>query len=196
VFGAGPRQVVTLVVATCLLDDGTDIFVLDPPPDGPDDDHPDKESSERVSERTGKRTWRIRNLDAFRERTVIAEESNLLKWAGQYQTATLRDRRLERIQPELLAMPNAPLETKRTNFGDFLGMEQPLFPDLGARNLRIFTGVDQELLESLIQERPRGEPGARPVERQGRLNRQPPDYLPANMSVSRSGSCMIVEGLY
>ena len=195
VFGAGPRQVVTVVVATCLLDDGTDVFVLDPPPDGPDDDHPDKESSERVSERTGKRAWRIRNSDAFRERTVIAEESNLLKWAGQYQTATLRDRRLERIQADLLTMPNAPLETKRTNFGDFLGMEQPLFPDLGARNLRIFTGVDQELLESLIQDRPRGEPGARPVEQQGRLQRQPPGHLPANMSVSRSGSCMIVEGL-
>ena len=195
VFGAGPRQVVTVVVATCLLDDGTDVFVLDPPPDGPDDDHPDKESSDKVSERTGKRTWRIRNPEAFHERTVIAEESNLLKWAGQYQTATVRDRRLERIQPELMAMPNAPLETKRTNFGNFLGIEQPLFPDLGDRNLRMFTGVDQELLESLIREPPRGEPGARPVDQGGRLERQPPDHLPANMSVSRSGSCMIVEGL-
>jgi hypothetical protein len=194
-FGAGLRQVVTVVVATCLLDDGTDVFVLDPPPDGPDDDHPDKESSEKVSERTGKRTWRIRNPEAFRERTVTAEESNLLKWAGQYQTATVRDRRLESIQPELMAMPNAPLETKRTNFGTFLGIEQPLFPDLGARNLRMFTGVDQELLESLIQDRRRGEPGARPVEQHRRLERQPPDHLPANMSVSRSGSCMIIEGL-
>ena len=194
VFGAGPRQVVTVVVATCLLDDGTDVFVLDPPPDTPDD-HPDKESSEKVSERTGKRTWRVRNPEAFRERTVIAEESNLLKWAGQYQTASVRDRHLERIQPELMAMPNAPLETKRTNFGTFRGIEQPLFPELGTRNLRMFTGVDQDLLESLIQERPLGEPRARQVEQRGRLERQPPDHLPANMSVSRSGSCMIIEGI-
>ena len=190
VFGAGPRQVVTVVVATCLLDDGTDVFLLDPPPDGPDDDHPDKESSEKVSERTGKRAWRIRNPDAFRERTVIAEESNLLKWAGQYQTATGRDRRLERIQPELMAMPNAPLETKRTTFGNFRGIEQPLFPALGARNLRIFTGVEENLLESVIQERRRGEAtrrvGSRP---------QRPDHLPANMSVSRTGTCMIIEGV-
>lgn len=194
VFGAGPRQVVTVVVATCLLDEGTEVFVLDPPPDTPDD-HPDKESSEKVSERTGKRTWRVRNPEAFRERTVIAEESNLLKWAGQYQTASVRDRHLERIQPELMAMPNAPLETKRTNFGTFRGIEQPLFPELGTRNLRMFTGVDQDLLESLIQERPLGEPRARQVEQRGRLERQPPDHLPANMSVSRSGSCMIIEGI-
>jgi len=80
-------------------------------------------------------------------------------------------------------------------FGNFLGIEQPLFPDLGARNLRMFTGVDQELLESLIQDRRRGELGARPVEQQGRLERQPPDHLPANMSVSRNGSCMIIDGL-
>jgi hypothetical protein len=195
VFGAGPRQVVTLVVATCLLDGGTDVFVLDPPPDGPDDDHPDKESSEKVSGRTGKRTWRIRHPEAFRERTVIAEESNLLKWAGQYQTATIRDRRLEGIQPELMAMPNALLETKETNFGTFRGIEQPLFPDLGARTLRIVTGVDQELLETLIQERPHAEPRARQIKQQGRLEQQPPDHPPANMSVSRSGSCMIIEGL-
>lgn len=194
VFGAGPRQVVTVVVATCLLDDGTEVFVLDPPPDTPDD-HPDKESSEKVSERTGKRTWRVRNPEAFRERTVMAEESNLLKWAGQYQTASVRDRHLETIQPELMAMPNAPLETKRTNFGTFRGIEQPLFPELGTRNLRMFTGVDQDLLESLIQERPLGEPRARQVEQRGRLERQPPDHLPANMSVSRSGSCMIIEGI-
>jgi hypothetical protein len=194
VFGAGPRQVVTVVVATCLLDDGTEVFVLDPPPDTPDD-HPDKESSEKVSERTGKRTWRVRNPEAFRERTLIAEESNLLKWAGQYQTASVRDRHLERIQPELMAMPNAPLETKKTNFGTFRGIEQPLFPELGTRNLRMFTGVDQDLLASLIQERPPGEPRARQVEQRRRLEPQPPDHLPANMSVSRSGSCMIIEGI-
>jgi hypothetical protein len=148
-----------------LLDDGTDVFVLDPPPDGPHDEDPHKESLEKVSERTGKRTWRIRNPDMFRERTLIAEDSNLLKWAGQYQTASIRDRRLEIIQPELMAMPNTPLESKRTDFGDFRGVEQPPFPDLGARNLRIFTSVEEGLLELLIRERPHEEPGARLADR-------------------------------
>ncbi len=184
-----------MVVATCMLNGGTEIFVLDPPPDTPHDDHPEGEPSERVSERTGKRSWRIRSPEAFHERTVIAEESNLLKWAGQYQTTAVRDRRLERIQPELIAMPNAPLEARRTNVGTFRGIEEPVFPKLGARNLRVFTGVEEDLLESLMQERPHGETGARRVEQLGRQERQPPDHLPANMSVSRSGSCMIIEGL-
>ena len=37
VIGAGPRPVVTIVVATCMLEDRTEVFVLDPPPDPPDD---------------------------------------------------------------------------------------------------------------------------------------------------------------
>ena len=194
VLGAGPRQVVTVVVATCLLSNSTEVLVLDPPPDKTDDDRPGEEASERVSERTGKRSWRISNPDVFHERTVVAEESNLLKWAGQYQTATIRDRRLERAQPELIEMPNAPLETKRTNVGIFRGIEQPLFPALGSRDLRIFTGVEEDLLESLINERPRVQVGGLQAERRG-LERQRPDHLPATMSVSRSGSCMLIEGL-
>ncbi len=191
VVGAGPRQVVTVVVATCLLDNSTEVLVIDPPPDKTDDDRPRGEASEKVSERTGKRSWRISNPEAFQERTVVAEESNLLKWAGQFQTATTRDRRLERIQPALLDMPNAPLETKRTNVGIFRGVEQPLFPALGARDLRIFTGVEEELLESLIHERPGRQSGGQAG---GGLERRPRDQMPPTVSVSRSGSCMIIEG--
>jgi hypothetical protein len=192
VVGAGPRQVVTVVVATCLLDSSTEVLVIDPPPDKTDDDRPRGEASEKVSERTGKRSWRISNPEAFQERTVVAEESNLLKWAGQFQTATTRDRRLERIQPALIDMPNAPLETKRTNVGIFRGIEQPLFPALGARDLRIFTGVEEELLESLIHERPGRQSGGQAG---GGLERRPRDQMPPTVSVSRSGSCMIIEGL-
>jgi hypothetical protein len=194
VLGAGPRQVVTIVVATCLLNNSTEVLILDPPPDKPDDDSPGKEEWEKVSERTGERSWKISNPEAFHERTVIAEESNLLKWAGQFQTATTRNRRLERTQPEMVDMPNAPLETKKTDVGIFRGIEQPLFPALGARNLRMFTGVEEDLLESLIHERPRPLVGARQVVRGG-LERGVRDHLPATVSVSRTGSCMIIEGL-
>jgi hypothetical protein len=194
VLGVGPREVVTVVVATCLLSNSTEVLVLDPPPDKPDDDQREEQASERVSERTGERSWRISNPEAFHERTVVAEESNLLKWAGQFQTATARDRRLESTQPESIEMPNAPLETKRTDVGVFRGIEQPLFPALGVRNLKIFTGVEEELLESLINERPRAQADGLQVGEAG-LERRPPGHLSATMSVSRSGSCMIIEGL-
>lgn len=175
VLGAGPRQVVTVVVATCMLNDRTEVLVLDPPPDKTDDEHRRKQESERVSERTGKRSWRISNPEAFHERTVVAEESNLLKWAGQFRSATARDRRLESTQPEPIQLPDAPLETKRTDVGVFRGIEQPLFPALGLRNLKIFTGVEEELLESLINERPRRGTQAG----QEGLERQPPAHMPA-----------------
>jgi hypothetical protein len=194
VLGVGPREVVTVVVATCLLSNSTEVLVLDPPPDKPDDDQREEQASERVSERTGERSWRISNPEAFHERTVVADESNLLKWAGQFQTATARDRRLESTQPESIEMPNAPLETKRTDVGVFRGIEQPLFPALDVRNLKIFTGVEEELLESLINERPRAQADGLQVGGAG-LERRPPGHLSATMSVSRSGSCMIIEGL-
>jgi len=182
VFGAGPRQVFTIVVATCMLEDRTEVFVLDPPPDAPDDEGAQNESAERVSERTGKRAWRIHNVEAFQKRAMIAEESNLLKWAGQYQTAAERDRRLEKVRPESIGMPNAPLEIRRSDFGIFRGIEEPLFPALGARKLRIFTGVEEELLHSIIHEHPYKTPEIQL-------------HLPPNVSVSRSGSCMVIEGV-
>ena len=191
VLGAGPRQIVTLVVATCLLADGTEVFVLDPPPDSPEGDRPDKRLSDGVSERTGKRAWRILNPVAFSERSIIAEESNLLKWAGQYSTANMRERRLDRIAPQLVGMPNAPLETKRTNFGRFSGVEQPLFPELGTPGLRIFTGVEHDLLDSLIRQPPE----ARRVDQPRQIEVPDPNQLPATVSVSGSGSCMIIDGL-
>jgi hypothetical protein len=58
--------------------------------------------------------------------------------------------------------------------------------------LRIFTGVEEELLESLINERPRH--GGRQAGHEG-LELQAPAHMPATVSVSRRGSCMIIEGL-
>jgi hypothetical protein len=90
----------------------------------------------------------------------------------------------------LTAMPNAQLETKRTSFGNFRGIERPLFPELVARNLRIFTGVEQDLLDSLSHGHPREELGAIEFEPRRQMQRQP-QHLPENFSVGRSGSCMI-----
>ena len=114
------------------------------------------EPPKKVSERTGKRTWRVDDPERFRQRSAVAEDSNLLKWAGQFQTAAVRDQRLERIQPELMAMPNVPLQTRSTDFGDFRGFDQLLFPVL-SREIRLFTGVDDALLELVIADRPQRE---------------------------------------
>ena len=155
-----------------------------PPPDEPGDHDAEMKSLGKVSERTGKRSLRIRDPKSFQQRTEIAEDSNLLKWAGQYRTASIRDRQLERGQPDIPVMPNAPLLRRETELGVFQGTEEALFPQLGARNLRVFTGVEEQLLNSVIQGHPR----------EGRAVAAP-QHVPDNVSVSRTGTCMIVEGL-
>ena len=172
----------------------TEVFVLDPPDNDKDEDHPKTEPPKKVSERTGERTWRVDDPERFRQRSVIAEESNLLKWAGQFQTAAVRDQRLEGIQPELMAMPNIPLQTRNLDFGTFRGFDQLLFPAL-SREIRLFTGVDDALLESVIADRPHRERDRR-LGMEERANQRVPDHLPANASVSSAGTCMIIEGLW
>jgi len=130
------------------------------------------------------------------QRAVIAQESQLLKWVGQYRTASAQDVKLGRTAPEGATLVDVPLETKETGFGEFRGRSQPLFPELGNRNLRIFTGVEAELLESI-----RREPGnVAPVEEeQGNPRRYvagaAQERLPGNISIGNDGSCMIVDGL-
>jgi len=190
-LGPGPRQLLTLVIATCLLDETTEVLVLDPPPEN-DGQSKDKKSKAKSSQRE----FRVEDRKVFHQRAVIAQESQLLKWAGQFRTASAQDVKLGRTVPEGAALVDVPLETKETGFGEFRGRSQPLFPELGDRNLRIFTGVEAELLESI-----RREPGdVAPVE-EGRVN--PHRYiagagreqLPGNISIGNDGSCMIVDGL-
>jgi hypothetical protein len=190
-LGPGPRQLLTLVIATCLLDETTEVLVLDPPPEN------DSESQKKKSKaKSSQREFRVEDRKIFHQRAVIAQESQLLKWAGQYRTASAQDVKLGRTAPEGAALVDVPLETKETAFGEFRGRSQSLFPELGDRNLRIFTGVEAELLESIKRE-----PGdVEPVEEeQGHPRRYLADaareQLPGNISIGSDGSCMIVDGL-
>jgi hypothetical protein len=173
------------------LDETTEVLVLDPPPEN------NGQSKKKKSKaKSSQREFRVEDRKIFHQRAVIAQESQLLKWAGQYRTATAQDVKLGRTAPEGAVLVDVPLETKETAFGEFRGRSQPLFPELGNRNLRIFTGVEAELLESI-----RREPSdVGPVE-EGRVN--PHRYiasaereqLPGNVSIGNDGSCMIVEGV-
>ncbi len=189
-LGPGPRQLLTLVIATCLLDDTTEVLILDPPAKG------DGESRKKKSKaQSSQREFRVKDRKIFHQRAVIAQESQLLKWAGQYRTASAQDVKLGRTTPEGAALVDVPLETKETNFGEFRGRSQPLFPELGNRNLRIFTGVDAELLESIRQH-----PGdVEPVDDEGfnmrrHIVRVAQEQLPGTVSIGNDGSCLIVEG--
>jgi hypothetical protein len=188
---AEPRELMTLVIATCLLGETTEILVLDPPSDKK------REARTRKSkDSSSERTFRVEDQKIFHRRAVIAHESNLLKWAGQYRTASDQDTRLGRALPEGAVLVDVPLVTRRTDFGEFRGVALPLFPELGARNLRIFTGVEAGLLDSVAhQPEDLDHPEEQVVERPKRFHRPPLNNAPGNIGIGPDGTCMIIEGL-
>lgn len=193
VFGAGARPVVTLVAATNLGEDRTTIFVLDPPGDDPGDtDAPSPNEREKVSKRTGERTWKIPSTAEFERRTQLSQESELLKWAGQFNQALQRDVELSREEPQL-RLPDFALETRRTDLGVYRGRLSPLFPELGHRNLTLFTGVQQELLATTMERSAAFRNVARAIQEQ--LSHANLRETSPYQSLSRNGTCMIVEGV-
>jgi hypothetical protein len=195
VFGAGARQVMTLVCATCMEEKRTTIFVVDPPPDQPDDDKRFNES-DRVSERTGEWSWRIPNPEAFARRTWLTQESSLLKWAGQYEEAAKRDLELEPWRERSRETPqNAPRVRVQTDVGTFVGTRNSAFPELGPRNIQIFTGIEEELFGSLTEGNPRAREVAVNDQVRFRTDRRKIRHESPFRSISPNGTCMIVEGL-
>jgi hypothetical protein len=196
VLGAGNRQVVTLVVATCMEETQTTVFIIDPPPDNSDRGDDEKGKKDKVSERTGKRNWRIPNPEVFAKRTWMAQESALFKWAGQYREAAERDVQLETRRQHRRELPeSAPRQRKQTEFGTFVGTSYNAFPELGRHTLRIFTGVEEELFAGLTEGSVRARETAHII--QTRFSGDRPrmrEHSPFT-SVSPNGTCMIVEGL-
>jgi hypothetical protein len=189
-LGSGPRELLTLVIATCLLDETTEVLVLDPPPE-----NDGKSKRKKSKSKSSVREFRVQDRKIFHQRAVIAQESQLLKWAGQYQTAGAQDVKLGRTAPEGAVLgDDVPLETKQTDSGEFRGPSQPLFPELGNRNLRIFTGVEAELLESI-----RRQPGDVDGVEEERINPRRHidaglrEKLPGTISIGNDGSCMMLR---
>lgn len=197
VFGTGARTVTTLVVATCMEEYSTTVYVLDPPPDQADD-HEKPEGHERVSDRTDEGTWRILNVEAFESRTQLARESELLKWAGQFNSAAVLDNRLGRIE-RVPQVPNLELQKKQTELGVFAGISQPLFPELGVKSLRVFSGVEAELITKIMRSDPTARHAAKAIHDHVAMGRHQLEGAPRRLSpfvsVSRNGTCMIIEGL-
>jgi hypothetical protein len=196
VFGTGARSVKRLVVATYLGEMETTVFVVDPPPDPPDFEDGDDLSSERVSERIGERIWRIPNSRRFAERAWLAQESELLKWAGQYRQAAERDAELEPHDMRLRRIPESiePVR-KETEFGMFVGMRTSSFPELGDNQVRIFTGIDERLFAGLTERNPQTREIAQESKTRFRDDRERAREQSPFTSVSQNGTCMIVEGL-
>ena len=97
------------------------------------------------------------NPETFALRSWNGRRSQLLRWAGQVESAA-------RIDPELafgrvreFTVPDQPLERRVVADLTFQGRVTPVFPEVGEPRLRVFTGVQEDLLRVATTESIRSE---------------------------------------
>ena len=193
VFGAGDRRVNTLVVATLMRKSGTTTYVIDPP----NDDEPDhgETDQEPPSERIGKRTWRINNPDEFARRAWDLSRAQLLNWAGQFRSAgeILREETPQNLR-QISTIDDQPLTAHVIGDLTFRGRSLPLFPELGRAGLSVFIGVQNDLLGAAREDRVSSQRIATELGRRHR-DLAADEHVPPNTSISRSGTCFVVQGI-
>jgi hypothetical protein len=187
VFTTGPRPVSALVVATLMETAGTTVYLLDPPPDA--DDRP-------PSERLGERTWRISDPERFHERSWAARRFQLLAWAGQFQSAARIAEELEFRSPHRVQSTDLELQRRAFRGLQFVGRENPVFPELNRGQLRLFEGVQEDLLESARSNSLRSQSIASDLAHElgGDVETPEPPGEPT-ISIGSNGMCLSLEGL-
>lgn len=193
VFGAGDRPASTLVVATLMQKSGTTTYVIDPPNDDERDDG--KKDREPPSERIGKRTWRINNPDEFARRAWDVRRAQILNWAGQFRSAVeiLGEETPQNVR-QMTSLDDQPLTTQVIGDLTFRGRSLALFPELGGAGLRLFSGVQEDLLGAARENRVSSEKIATELGRR-RRDLAADEHVPPNTSISTNGTCFVVQGI-
>lgn len=138
----------SLVVATWLSNNGTSIFLIDPP--GDDDSHPQRPEK---PERVGPREWRVRNDAEFARATHLISEAKVLFFAGAYQdAATKLDRAHTRVARTPRSQPRE-FEITENEFGRFRGVRQRIGLK-GRFNVDVFQALDTIVYHALLAEEP------------------------------------------
>jgi len=138
----------SLVIATWLSKDGTEVFLVDPP----DDEDASPKRPEKA-ERVGQRDWRVRSDAEFTRATTLVSEAKVLSFAGADQAAASK---LERAHTPVPRTPrSSPRETviSENEFGRFRGVRQRV----GLRdrfNVDVFQALDTTVYDALLAEEP------------------------------------------
>ena len=189
VSGSGDREVRTLVVATLMHSVGTTVYVVDPP-NSPDDDRDRPAGHGLPYERTGKNTWRINDPEEFANAAWAARRFKLLNWAGQFASANEVAGR-HRAPARIRDVANLEL-TSRTIAGVmYRGRWASLFPELGYESLRVFTGLQEDVLGSALHQEALHEEKTA----QSMRSLAEESSVDAYASLGPDGTCLVVEGL-
>lgn len=129
-------------------------------------------------------------MEAFDRRSRVAKAAQILQWAGENNRAVAVREHIEAVRVEG-RMPDLPSEQREIAGLPYRGPVIPLFPEL-SQTLRVFFGVDQELLASAQEYLE--VPGEISLALEERSRAARPDATRLE-SVSLDGTCMRVEGL-
>ena|SRR5882762_1505418 len=132
------------------------------------------------------------NREGFERRIRIAKETELLWWAGQFSKALDREKYLVQRE-QMLRLSDFELETRKTETALYRGVSWPLFPELGRQNLRLFTGVEEELLARTLEASQAVNEAAKSI--QDRVAKRGHNLELPYESLSRNGTCMMIDGL-
>lgn len=140
------RKVVALVIATCMLSSGTNIYIIDPVDDSDyetyDNDYRGK------AEKIGPNQWRVTNDKLFTSDSILFSRAKTLSYAGADTEAIAQ---LPSIyQEEWAKYARKPSEEAkvRTKLGDFSGV-RGIIQTIDGLRVEIYRGILDELRESL-----------------------------------------------
>lgn len=185
-FADPARHAASYVIATCLSDSQTTIYIVDPPEE---DERKKRFAGEEISESTGERRWKIKDVAAFEKRSRVAKAAQILQWAGQNRRAFDTRQQLEQL-PAPGLLPDMATEIREISGAEYRGQVMPLFPELSSQ-LHVFLGVDQKMLTVAEQH------GEVPFELSHALAERSAGLIqvPETDSISADGTCMRIEGL-
>ena len=135
-FADGRQPPTALVVGTRLTDEGTEVLVIDPPPD--------EEGAEGVIRR-GPKEWEIADSKEFQRVIGMASELKILGYAAADQA--VEDIVRQRWPHVAEAWPTRPRRTieRENTFGEFSGVQQTL-PFRDGVRVEVFQGIEREVL--------------------------------------------------
>jgi hypothetical protein len=142
VFSDG-RRAESLVVATCMLDEETYVYVIDPIDENSDQSEFD---AFQKAEKTGPAEWRIKDDEWFAMDSRLVSRAKILVYAGADLEAL--GQLPPKIQEHWMRYVRRPLQKEkvRTDFGDFVGARETI-GTIDGLNIELYRGMLEELYE-------------------------------------------------
>jgi hypothetical protein len=140
------RSVVALVIATCMLSSGTNVYIIDPENDSEFETY-DKDYWKKA-EKIGPNRWRVTNDKLFTSDSILFSRAKTLTYAGADAEAIAQ--LPSKLQEEWAKYVRKPSEEARvrTKLGDFSGIRN-IAQTIDRLRVEIYRGILNELRERL-----------------------------------------------